>query len=98
MRITSVKNLGEFKLRVRWVNGTVTSLDLRQLEHQLKGLSALRDETVFATGKNRQVGNCVIWPGNLDAGAHRIGETALKQQDRHDALEFLRWRYGLSLS
>jgi Protein of unknown function (DUF2442) len=100
IRISSVKYLEEFSLRLRWVNGTVTSVDLREPVQRLKGLKSLRDKSVFATAKKGDGGHSVVWPGDLDMGADRLWEMALEQQGRQDAVEFLRWRwrYGLSLS
>ena len=54
IRISSVKYLDGFRLRLRWVNGTVTSVDLREPVHRLKGLRSLRDESVFAA---------IVWSG-----------------------------------
>jgi uncharacterized protein YbdZ (MbtH family) len=100
IRISSVKYLDRFKLRLRWVNGIATTVDLREPLSRLKGLKPLRDESVFATAKKDEGGHSVVWPGDLDMGADRLWEMALEQQGRQDALEFFRWRwrYGLSLS
>jgi hypothetical protein len=100
IRISSVKYIDGFTLRLRWVNGTVTPIDLREPVHRLKGLKPLRDEAVFASAKKGEGGHSVVWPGDLDMGADRLWEMALEQQGRQDAVEFLRWRwrYGLSLS
>jgi hypothetical protein len=74
IRISSVKYLEEFSLRLRWVNGTVTSVDLREPVQRLKGLKALRDKSVFAAAKKGDGGHSVVWPGDLDMGADRLWE------------------------
>jgi hypothetical protein len=100
IRISSVKCVDGFTLRLRWVNGTVTPVDLREPVHRLKGLKPLRNQAVFASAQKGEGGHSVIWPGDLDMGADRLWEMALEQRGRKDAVEFLRWRrrYGLSLS
>ena len=100
IRIASVKYVSGYSLRLRWVNGTVTVVDLREPVFRLKGLRSLRDELVFAGAKKGEGGHSVIWPGDLDMGADRLWEMALEQQGREDAVQFIRWRwrYGLSLS
>ena len=100
IRIASVKYVSGYTLRLRWVNGTVTPVDLRDPVRRLKGLKSLRDEAVFASAKKGEGGHGVVWPGDLDMGADRLWETALEQQGRLDVVEFIRWRwrYGLSLS
>jgi uncharacterized protein YbdZ (MbtH family) len=100
IRIASVKTAGGHTLRLRWVNGTVTLVNLRETVRRLKGLKPLRDEAIFASAKKGEGGHAVIWPGDLDMGADRLWEMALEQQGRQDAVQFIRWRwrYGLSLS
>src|ERR1039457_1977366 len=100
IRISSVKYIEGFTLRLRWVNGTVTPVDLREPVLRLKGLKPLRDEAVFSSAKKGEGVHSVVWPGDLDMGADRLWEMALEQQGRQDAVEFLRWRrrYGFSLS
>lgn len=100
IRIASVKFVSGYTLRLRWVNGTVTPVDLREPVRRLKGLKSLQDETVFASVKKGEGGHSIIWPGDLDMGADRLWEMAFEQQGRLDVVEFIRWRwrYGLSLS
>src|SRR5208282_1362817 len=100
VRIAGVKYIDQYTLRVRWVNGTVTPVDLREPVHRLKGLKFLRDVRVFALAKKGEGGHSVVWSGDLDMGADRLWEMALEQQGRLDAVEFMRWRWrhGLSLS
>jgi hypothetical protein len=100
IRIASVKYAGDFTLRLRWVNRSVTLVDLSEPIHRLKGLQPLRDKKVFAEAKKGEGGHSVVWPAELDMGADRLWEIALEQTGHHDAAEFLRWRwrYGLSLT
>ena len=76
IRISSVEYLGEFKLRLRLVNGTVISADLREPVYRLKGLKSLRDESVVATARKGEGGHSVVWAGDLDMGADRLWELA----------------------
>jgi hypothetical protein len=100
IRIASVKYAGDFTLRLRWVNRSVTLVDLSEPVHRLKGLQPLRDKEVFAKARRGEGGHSVVWPTELDMGADRLWEIALEQTGHHDAVEFLRWRwrYGLSLT
>ncbi len=100
IRIASVKYVSKYILRVRWVNGAATPVDLHEPVHRLKGLKPLRDETVFAGAKKGEGGHSVVWREDIDMGADRLWEMALEQQGRLDVVEFIRWRwrYGLSLS
>lgn len=99
-RIAGVKHAGDCLLRLRWVNGKVMSVDLREPVHRLKGLRPLRDPAVFALAAKGRGGHSVVWPGEIDMGADRLWEMALEQNGHADAVEFIRWRwrYGLSLS
>jgi hypothetical protein len=100
IRIASVKYAGDFKLRLRWVNRSVTLVDLSEPIHRLKGLQPLLDAEVFARAKKGEGGHSVAWPMDVDIGADRLWEMALEQTGHHDTVEFLRWRwrYGLSLT
>ncbi len=100
IRIASVKHVGEYKLRLRWVSGKTMSVDLSEPVERLKGLRPLRDEAVFARGAKGEGGHSVVWPGEIDMGADRLWEMSLEQNGHLDAVEFIRWRwrYGLSLS
>jgi hypothetical protein len=100
IRIASVKYAGDFKLRLRWVNRSVTLVDLSEPIHRLKGLQPLLDAKVFAGAKKGEGGHSVVWPTEVDMGADRLWEMALEQTGHHDTVEFLRWRwrYGLSLT
>lgn len=100
IRIASVKYAGEFKLRLRWVNRSVTLVDLSEPIHRLKGLQPLLDTKVFAGAKKGEGGHSLVWPTEVDMGADRLWEMALEQTGHHDTVEFLRWRwrYGLSLT
>jgi len=90
----------DYTLRLRWVNGTVTPVDLSEPIHHLKGLQPLRNKTAFAKAAKGEGGHSVVWPGDLDMGADRLWEMALEQSGHHDIVEFIRWRWrhGLSLN
>jgi hypothetical protein len=100
IRIAGVKYTGEFKLRLRWVNGKTASVDLHEPAHRVKGMRSLRDKAVFARTAKGEGGHSVVWPGEIDMGADRLWEMTLEQNGHLDAVEFIRWRgrYGLSLS
>jgi hypothetical protein len=100
VRIAGVKYTGEFKLRLRWVNGKTISVDLHEPVHRLKGMRSLRDKAMFARAARGEGGHSVVWPGEIDMGADRLWEMTLEQNGHLDAVEFIRWRgrYGLSLS
>jgi hypothetical protein len=74
IRISSVEYLGEFKVRLRLVNGTVISVDLREPVYRREGLKALRDESVVATARKDEGGHSVVWASDLDLGADRLWE------------------------
>ena len=76
IRISSVEYLGEFKVRLRLVNGTVISVDLREPVNRREGLKSLRDESVFATARKGEGGRSVVWASHLDMGADRLWELA----------------------
>ena len=100
IRIAGVKYVSDHTLRLRWVNGSVTHVDLREPVYRLKGLRPLRNKSSFAQAKKGEGGHNVVWPGDLDMGADRLWEIALEQSGHHDAVEFIRWRWqhGLSLT
>jgi hypothetical protein len=100
IRIAGVKHAGEYKLRLRWVSGKTTIVDLSEPVQRLKGLRSLRDQSVFARAAKGEGGHSVVWPGEIDMGADRLWEMSLEQNGHLDALEFIRWRWrhGLSLS
>lgn len=100
IRISGVKHVGEYKLRLRWVSGKAMTVDLSEPVRRLKGLRSLRDEAVFARAAKGEGGHSVVWPGEVDMGADRLWEMSLEQNGHLDAVEFIRWRwrYGLSLS
>jgi hypothetical protein len=99
VRITAVEHAGEYRLRLRWVDKTLT-VDLREPVFRLKTLRPLRDTAVFTRATVGEGGYSVAWPGDLDMGAGRLLEMALEQNGRADAVEFIRWRWrhGLSLT
>jgi hypothetical protein len=99
IRLTAVKYVEQYTLRVRWISGAVTPVDLSEPVRRLKGLRAIRNKALFAKAAVGEGGHSVIWPGSLDMGADRLWELALEQSGRHDAVEFIRWRWrhGLSL-
>jgi hypothetical protein len=74
-----VKYAGDFKLRLRWVNRSVTLVDLSQPIHRLKGLQPLPDAKVFAGAKVGEGGHSAVWPTDVDMGADRLWEMALEQ-------------------
>ena len=98
IRIASVKYAGDFKLRLRWVNRSVTLVDLSEPIHRLKGLQQLLDEKIFAGAKKGEGGHSVVWSTELDMGADRLWEMALEQTGHQDTVEFLRWRWRYALS
>jgi Protein of unknown function (DUF2442) len=100
VRIASVKYVGQYALRLRWVNGRTMPVDLSEPVHRLKGMRPLRDQAVFARATKGEGGHSVVWPGEIDMGADRLWEMTLEQNGQLDAVEFIRWRwrYGLSLS
>ena len=100
IRLAGVQSKNDCKLRIRWVSGMTTMVDLREVVYGLKGLRSMRDSTVFVQAALGEGGHSVIWPGDLDIGADRLWELSLEQNGRPDAAEFLRWRWrhGLSLS
>jgi hypothetical protein len=100
IRIASVKPAGEYKLRLRWVSGKTMVVDLREPVHRLKGLRALRNESVFARAAKGEGGHSVVWLGEIDMSADRLWEMSLEQNGYLGAVEFIRWRwrYGLSLT
>jgi hypothetical protein len=59
IRIASVKYAGDFRLRLRWVNRSVTFVDLSEPIHRLKGLEPLLDTKVFAKVKKGEGGHSV---------------------------------------
>jgi hypothetical protein len=79
IRIASVKHAGGFTLRLRWVNRSVTLVDLSEPVHRLKGLQPLLDAKVFAKAKKGEGGHSVVWPAELDMGAdrHAVPRTVL---------------------
>lgn len=99
-RIAGVRPAGDYALRIRWVSGTTTTVDLREVVFGLRGLRPLREHAAFARAEVGEGGHSVMWPGDLDMGADRLWEISLEQHGRADAAEFLRWRWrhGLSLS
>lgn len=100
IRISSVKSMGEYKLRLRWVNGKTTTVDLSEPVQRLKGMRPLRDASAFARVAKGEGGHSIEWPGKINMGADRLWEMSLEQSGHLDAVEFIRWRwrYGLSLS
>jgi Protein of unknown function (DUF2442) len=100
IRIAQVKSLGDYTLRVKWLNGQTLNVDLHEPVHRLKGLRALRDQAMFARADVGEGGHSIVWPGELDMGADRVWELALEQNGRADAVVFIRWRWkhGLSLT
>ena len=100
VRIASVKYAGDYKLRIHWVNGKTTPVDLQEPLFRVKGMSALRKKAVFAQVDRGEGGHSIVWPGEIDMGADRLWEMTLEQSGRMDAVEFMRWRarHGLSLS
>lgn len=99
-RIAGVRSKGDYSLRIRWVSGATTDVDLREVVFGLKGLRPLRGRAAFARVVVGEGGHSLAWSGGLDMGADRLWEISLKQNGRADAAEFLRWRWrhGLSLS
>ena len=69
IRIAGVKYLSDHTLRLRWVNGSVTPVDLREPVYRLKGLQPLRNKANFAQARKGEGGHSVVWPGDLDMGA-----------------------------
>lgn len=100
IRVAGVRAMDGCKLRIRWVSGATTDVDLRKVVFGLKGLRPMRDRAVFMQAVMGEGGHSVTWPGELDLGADRLWEMSLEQNGRADAAEFLRWRWrhGLSLS
>ena len=98
IRIAGVTYVGDHTLRLRWVNRSVTPIDLREPIYRLKGLRPLRDKALFAQAKKGEGGHSLVWPGDLDMGADRLWEMALAQSGRDDALQFIRWRRQHELS
>jgi len=100
VRIAGVKYVGQYTLRLRWVNGRTMSVDLSEPVHRLKGMRPLRDQAVFARAAKGEGGHSVVWPDGIDMGADRLWELSLEQNGHTDAVEFIRWRWrhGLSLS
>ncbi len=100
IRIAGVKYADEHRLRLRWVNGKTTLVDLSVPVHRLKGLRPLRDQAVFARATKGEGGHSVVWPGEIDMGVDRLWAMSLEQNGRLDTVEFVRWRwrYGLSLN
>ncbi len=60
IRIASVKYAGDFALRLRWVNRSVTVVDLSEPIQRLKGLQPLRDKEVFAKARKGEGGHSVV--------------------------------------
>ena len=100
VRIASVKYVGDYTLRIRWVNGKTMPVDLHEPIVRVKGMSSLRTKEVFAEAGKGEGGHSIVWPGEIDMGADRLWEMTLEQAGRTDAVEFMRWRarHGLSLS
>lgn len=100
IHIARVKPMGDYTLRVKWLNGQTFVVNLAEPVKRLKGLRPLRDPELFARAEVGEGGHSVSWPGNLDMGADRVWELALEQNGRADAVEFIRWRWkhGLSLT
>ncbi len=63
IRVAGVRPVGEYTLRIRWVNGRELPVDLRDIVHRLKGLRALRDLSVFARGTVGEGGDASYGPG-----------------------------------
>jgi hypothetical protein len=100
LRIASVKHAGDYKLKLRWVNGKAMTVDLRDPVHRLKGLRSLRNQAMFARVEKGESGHSVVWPEEIDMGADQLWESSLEQNGQLDSLEFVRWRWrhGLSLT
>src|SRR5258705_13438094 len=90
IRIASVKYAGDFKLRLRWVNRSVTLVDLSEPIHRLKGLQRLLDAKILAGVKKGEGGHSGVWPTEGDMVADRLWERALEQTGHQDTAEFLR--------
>lgn len=99
-RIASVRSAGDHSLRIRWVSGTVWTVNLHKLVFGLKGLRPLREGDAFAQAHVGEGGHSVAWANDMDVGADRLWEMSLEQNGHADAAQFLRWRWrhGLSLS
>jgi Protein of unknown function (DUF2442) len=100
-RISSVKAVGEHRLRLRFSNGELFTVDLKQDVKQFMPFRPLRDRATFARAAVGEGGHSIIWVAEgLDMGADTLWQYALEQNGRADAVEFIRWRWrnGLSLT
>lgn len=99
-RIAAAEYAGEYCLQIRWMNGAVMAVDLREPVFRLKGLRPLRELEIFSQASVGEGGHSIAWPGELDMGSDRLWERSLEQNGRGDAVEFIRWRWrhGLSLT
>jgi hypothetical protein len=84
VRISSLKYVGDYKLRIRWLNGKTMPVDLQEPIFRVKEMSPLRIKEVFAEAGKGDGGHSIVWPGEVDMGADRLWEMTL-EQGRADA-------------
>lgn len=102
-RLKAVKALADFKLRLRFVDDRLFTLDFRPLMAESKGLQPLSKTSVFATAQLiPDEGWAVVWPSvDIQIGADTLWLDAQAQctPDENTRI-FVQWRarHGLSLA
>jgi Protein of unknown function (DUF2442)/Helix-turn-helix domain len=86
-------------LRILWIDGSTSLIDLSDLIGRLEGLAPLRDPLVFAKARVGDFGWAVVWTGEIDIGADTLFRLAVEQKAlRMDGAALRKWRttHGLS--
>lgn len=98
-RIISVQPLpADWFLRVTWVDGRVTDIDMTGAVHRVAAFAPLRDLARFRTIHVIDNGFAVAWEGDdLDYAAHSLDFLA-HEQEPFGSKDFTAWQDALRLS
>jgi hypothetical protein len=79
-RLRSVKPEPRGRLRLRWRDGTVATINLVDVIARHHGMNALKDAAIFSRAKVIGHGLGVGWPGDLEVSAAMLDRPAGEQR------------------
>lgn len=101
-RLTAIKPMADFKMRLTFLNGSTYTVDFMPLFDESKGLAPLRDPRAFAGAVMDEWGWEIEWPEfDIQIGADTLWMDGQAQAATNPATrDFIMWRArnGLSLS
>ncbi|HOY66622.1 MAG TPA: DUF2442 domain-containing protein [Candidatus Ozemobacteraceae bacterium] len=101
-RLTAIKAMPNFKMRLTFLNGATYVVDFLPLFEESKGLAPLRNQKAFADAMMDEWGWEIEWPAfDIQIGADTLWMDAQAQAAKDPATrDFIMWRArnGLSLA